>query len=213
MSLNGAIFSPDGTPVLVAGEKLFLNQGGVMLEYESGNGYPGQGNNFYSQKGTLFLTNRRVIYVSVPQMDFFQNLNVPLDCLKEGKFQQPWLQSNYYEATVQPIPNGGLTLPGRAKFSFKEGGGFEFSSMFMQLRSRLTGDTLPHEESLPMYTPVANAAPSGSASASNAAPVFPVPLPPAFSERGAEGAHPGTAGGAGGAEGRVGEGEQPPAYP
>ncbi|KAI8908716.1 hypothetical protein DFJ77DRAFT_513323 [Powellomyces hirtus] len=181
MSLNGAILNPDGTPVLIVGEKLFLNQGGVLMEYESGNGYPGQGNNFYSQKGHLFLTNRRVIYVSHPPMDYFRNLNVPLENLKGGTLQQPWFQANCYQATVQPVPNGGLTLQGQVKFSFKEGGGFEFSSMFMQLRSRVTGDTLPHEEPLPLYSPTDSSS-SAAPPRAGTAPVFPMPLPPAFSE-------------------------------
>ncbi|TPX63983.1 hypothetical protein SpCBS45565_g06225 [Spizellomyces sp. 'palustris'] len=190
MSLNGAQLDAENKPILVSGEKIFLNQDGVRLEYESGNGYPGQGNNFYSQKGTLFLTNRRVIYVARPHMDFFRNLNVPLTNLRNGKLIQPWFDANRYEATVEPVPNGGLNLVGQVKFTFKEGGGFEFSSMSMQLRSRLTGETLPHEEALPLYTQedTSSSSGAGAASSSSSAPApvaLPIPLPPSFSEPGA----------------------------
>ncbi|KAJ3147799.1 hypothetical protein HDU89_005158 [Geranomyces variabilis] len=184
MSLNGAIVNQDGTPVLVAGEKLFLNQPGVLMEYESGNGYPGQGNNFYSPRGTLFLTNRRVIYLAEDQRSYCRSLMFPLQNLTGGTLTQPWFTANTYTATVQPVPNGGLSMEGTVKFSFKSGGGFEFSSMFMQLRSRQGDDPGVGEEALPLYEPTDSAEVGAGSSASVAGgarmAAFPVPLPPAY---------------------------------
>ena len=82
MSLNGAQLTPSKTPILVQGEKLFLTQSGVRMDYESGEGYPGQGNNYFIQSGTLFLTNIRVVYVHHGDNMFLGNLNVPLENLK-----------------------------------------------------------------------------------------------------------------------------------
>ncbi|KAJ3156158.1 hypothetical protein HDU86_004126 [Geranomyces michiganensis] len=190
MSLNGAIVNQDGTPVLVAGEKLFLNQPGVLMEYSSGNGYPGQGNNFYSPRGSLHLTNRRVIYITEDQHAFCRNLSCPLPNLTGGTLAQPWFQANTYTATVRPVPNGGLSMEGTVKFSFKQGGGFEFSSMFMQLRSREGDAPVGGEEPLPLYSPTdaggEGSGPSESSSSSAGGvrlAAFPMPLPPAWSER------------------------------
>ncbi|KAI9091842.1 hypothetical protein DFS34DRAFT_653300 [Phlyctochytrium arcticum] len=191
MALNGAQLDQDGSPIFITGEKAFLNQSGVALEYESGNGYPGSGQNFYVQKGTLYLTNRRVIYIANIKLDFFKNMNVPLENLKQGQLYQPWFDSNRYEATVEPVPNGGLSAVGHLKLTFKSGGGFEFSSMFMQLRSRLTGETLPHEEALPLYSsdgPSSDAASSSGPSRGggpSSQTALPIPLPPSFSTPGA----------------------------
>jgi hypothetical protein len=82
MSLNGAQLDRDRRPILIQGEKLFLTQSGVRMDYESGEGYPGQGNNYFIQDGTLFLTNIRVIYVPKEGSLFLENLNVPLENLK-----------------------------------------------------------------------------------------------------------------------------------
>ncbi|GES86739.1 WW domain binding protein-2 [Rhizophagus clarus] len=75
----------------------------------------------------------------------------------EGKFQQPWFGANYYQAVVTPVLNGGLPAPGQLKVTFKEGGGFKFSTVYKNLMLRLFENegTAPveHTEPLPMYTP------------------------------------------------------------
>ena len=100
------------------------------------------------------------------------------------------------------MPNGGLAIPGTVKWGFKEGGGFEFASVFLQLRGRLaTGAAGPNsvrgqeEEALPLYTPEAPS-PTGNA-AQQTQPalihVVPIPIPtvapPEYSQP-SEDAHP-----------------------
>ncbi len=150
MSLNGAVLDEDNKPNLAQGEKLFFVQDDVDLEYESGTGYPGQGHNYHCTKGCLYLSNIRVIYVPVGYQ-FFKNLNIPLPNLKHGKLIQPWWDANRYEGIVEPVPNGGLRLEGSLKFIFRSGGGFEFSSIFLQLRARISDSDAIHEEPLPLY--------------------------------------------------------------
>ncbi|RKO85481.1 hypothetical protein BDK51DRAFT_32465 [Blyttiomyces helicus] len=186
MSLNGAVLlSPDNSPALIQGEKSFLVQAGVRMEFDSANPYPGRQGYSFTAVGTLHLTNIRVIYVPRILQETMKNINIPLENLRDGKLYQPWFDANRYEANVIPVPNGGLSQPGRIKWAFKEGGGFEFSSIFMQLRSRITGESLPQEEPLPLYDP-SNAPPPANAgsSSSTPTPALPFPLPPAFSESG-----------------------------
>lgn len=152
MSLNGAVLNSEEKPILVQGEKLFLVQDKVELQYESGSGYPGEGHNYYCQNGILYLSNIRIIYVPIGYK-FFKNLNIPLENLKQGKLIQPWWDANRYEGLVQPVPNGGLRLEGTAKFIFRSGGGFEFSSVFLQLRARISDNDAIQEEALPLYEP------------------------------------------------------------
>ena len=149
MALNGAILSL-GAPVLVTHEKLFYEQDNVDLEYESGQGYPGQGHHYFCQAGKLYLTNIRIVYVAHGDYTFFKNMNIPLMNLSNGEFIQPWWDANRYQGSVEPIVNGGLNITGNLKLIFKSGGGFEFSSIFLQLRARIS-DSDPFEESLPLY--------------------------------------------------------------
>ncbi|KAI8813144.1 hypothetical protein BJ742DRAFT_660842, partial [Cladochytrium replicatum] len=139
MSINGAMLNADGSPILISGEKLFYSTTGVRLELESGSGYPGSSNNLSLnfKTGSIVVTNLRIIYVPLAPMPSFKNLNIPLEHLRGGKLVQPWFDANRYEATVLPVPFGGLNEQAQVKFSFKDGGGFEFSSIYEQLRSRL----------------------------------------------------------------------------
>ncbi len=107
-----------------------------------------------------------------------------------GQLVQPWFDANRYEATVTPVPNGGLAIPGTVKWGFKEGGGFEFASVYLQLRGRVaTGAAGPsgvrgeEEEALPLYTPEAPSpiTPQQSQQRSATVParihVVPIPIP------------------------------------
>lgn len=127
---------------------------------------------------------------------------------RNGTLVQPWFDANRYEANVTPVPNGGLAIPGTVKWGFKEGGGFEFASVFLQLRGRIaTGAAGPNsvrcqeEEALPLYTPEAPS-PTGTTAQptqqrSGTGPVrmhvVPIPIPteapPEYSQP-SEGAHP-----------------------
>ncbi|KAJ3330204.1 hypothetical protein HDU76_006221 [Blyttiomyces sp. JEL0837] len=166
MSLNAATFDAASNPILIPGEKVFNRQGAVQMEYVSGSGYPGEGFNAASQNGMLYLTNRRIIYVPSPLQIRFASLTIPLPNLIEGKLVQPWFAANRYEGKCIPVPNGGLTIAGQVRWIFKEGGAFEFSSIFAQLRSRLA-DEHEEEERLPTYVPPAADQPVVSASTSS----------------------------------------------
>ncbi|RIA93506.1 hypothetical protein C1645_762169 [Glomus cerebriforme] len=157
MALNWAMIGSDGkSPVPLPGEKILLEQGKVSLVLDMGGGYPGNAGTLKADGG-IYLTNQRVIFISRPLLDHFKSLSIPLLNLKEGKLQQPWFGANYYQAIVTPVPNGGLPAPGQLKITFKEGGGFEFSTVYKELMLRLFENegTAPveHTEPLPIYTP------------------------------------------------------------
>jgi len=157
MALNWAMIASDGkSPVPLPGEKIFLEQDKVSLVLDMGGGYPGNAGTFKADGG-IFLTNQRVIFISRPSLEHFKSLSIPLLNLKEGKLQQPWFGANYYQAVVTPVLSGGLPAPGQLKVTFKEGGGFEFSTVYKDLMLRLFENegTVPveHTEPLPMYTP------------------------------------------------------------
>ncbi len=170
MSLNGAELLISGSsgetpsPVLVQGEKLFIEQVGVSMDYSSGNGYPGQGNSYFIQTGSMFLTNIRVIYIAKPVQNIpptvfsFTNLNMPLHNVQDPQLAQPWFSCNRIDAIIIPVPNGGLTMNGKAKFHFNEGGAFEFLSTLkhLQMRLEMANSGQPLEDQLPLYADIPN---------------------------------------------------------
>ncbi|KAI8846094.1 hypothetical protein BC829DRAFT_399222 [Chytridium lagenaria] len=193
-TINDTIFDILKTwePVLIQGERTFFTQDGVMMDYLSGNGYPGQGHHYYCVKGKLYLTNRRVIYVPPKPQAFFDTLTVPLPNLQEGKLVQPWFGANRYEGVCVPVPNGGLPVAGTVTWTFKEGGAFEFSTFHRQLTSRIEG-TAPYQQSEDDFLPAYAAPPSdppisaydpigpppGNPTEQSSIPIFAASIPPA----------------------------------
>ncbi|KAG9295478.1 hypothetical protein G9A89_013507 [Geosiphon pyriformis] len=162
------MITEDGkNPVPLPGEQIFTSIKKVSLNLVMGAGYPGDGA-VYKADGNIFITNHRVIFISRPSLDHFKSLSIPLMNIREGSFQQPWFGANYYKCIVIPVPDGGMSSPGELKFIFKEGGGFEFTSVYSQLINRLAeleGSTPPETlEQLPQYTPREDHLVSSSAS-------------------------------------------------
>ncbi|KAL1917596.1 uncharacterized protein VTP21DRAFT_3989 [Calcarisporiella thermophila] len=158
MALNWAMLREDRTPVLLPQEKMFIHQGGVRLTLDcTGRGYPGNSGGVYcSSNGTVFLSNRRIVYICANPQPHFQSLSVPLRHLSQAKLNQPWLGPNNVTAVVQPVREGGLELPGVLKLVFNESGAFDFYCVFRELLERLAeneSEAPPdHFEPLPVYT-------------------------------------------------------------
>ncbi|KAI9208863.1 uncharacterized protein BJ171DRAFT_577210 [Polychytrium aggregatum] len=151
MSVDGAILSSDSTPNTVPGEKFYFSQDKVSFSYLSGNGYPGSGDCFMSPSGKVYVSNVRVVYVANPSQPNFHSFSAPLHNIRNGKLQQPWLGANFYEAHAYPVPLSNLRKPGVVKFTFQNGGAFEFSTIFKELSARIPEGVNPLEESLPEY--------------------------------------------------------------
>jgi len=94
---------------------------------------------FYAKSGILYLTNMRIIYITTPSLNHFKSFEIPLQNLRNGNLIQPWLGANYYSATLIPVENAGLRENGNLKLHFKDGGAFEFSSIYNQCLSRIAG--------------------------------------------------------------------------
>lgn len=125
-------------------------------------------------------------------------LTAPHTSLHDSRITQPWFGPNAWTVALQPTPGGGIppNLPGvLARFTFKEGGVFEWHARYCELRERLAqmrenrsgGDAtaqggeaeVEHLEQLPAYEAVdtrrrrADSAQSGAQAQQRA----PVPRP------------------------------------
>ncbi|KAJ4371571.1 hypothetical protein N0V83_004790 [Neocucurbitaria cava] len=97
----------------------------------------------YSQQcksGVVYLTNRRMIYLPVTPTPAFQSFAVPILNVTDSRVTAPWFGANKWEAIIQPVQGGGIP-PQHAELDlvmeFKEGGAFDFASIFERLKERL----------------------------------------------------------------------------
>ncbi|CAN9131113.1 unnamed protein product [Alternaria sp. RS040] len=97
----------------------------------------------YSQQcksGVVYLTNRRIIYLPVTPTPQLQSFAVPILNVTDSRVTAPWFGANKWEAIIQPVQGGGIP-PQHAELDlvmeFKEGGAFDFASIFERLKERL----------------------------------------------------------------------------
>ncbi|KAI8048998.1 hypothetical protein BDF22DRAFT_623418 [Syncephalis plumigaleata] len=141
MSINQVALSTDGNaPVLLPNEKVFFEKSSVRLELTYGNGYPGSSGCYTAASGHVYLSNQRIIYLPRPSLVGFHSLAMPLLNINQGKLTQPWFNANYYSCIVEPVYQGGLPAPSHVKLYFTEGGAFEFTTIYRQLRERMQGN-------------------------------------------------------------------------
>ncbi|KAG2174905.1 hypothetical protein INT43_005967 [Umbelopsis isabellina] len=125
MSINWTMVAQDGlSPVPLPAEKIFFKQSSIKFELDcNANGYPGNsGGAWQDANGTVFLSNQRIIYLPQRPTDTLKSFHVPLQSMKNCRYEQPWFAANYISGQVLPVPGGGLSQPGQVKLTFKEGG-------------------------------------------------------------------------------------------
>ncbi|KAG2190338.1 hypothetical protein INT46_006673 [Mucor plumbeus] len=109
---------------------------------------------FESSKGTVILSNQRVIYLAeTSNAPDFKNLNIPIRNFKNWKLEQPWFGANFVSGVVIPVQGGGLTRNSNLKITFTEGGAIEFTTILRNLLERIgESNEIPREyEPLPAY--------------------------------------------------------------
>lgn len=94
-----------------------------------------------SPSGRVYLTNRRIIFLpdkSTPQL---QSFAAPILSLHDSHVTAPWFGPNVWAALLQPTQGGGIPIPPggvvELKFTFKEGGAFDFHTGYERIRERL----------------------------------------------------------------------------
>ncbi|KAJ4295299.1 hypothetical protein N0V90_007310 [Kalmusia sp. IMI 367209] len=106
----------------------------------SGRNHPSQAYSQQCKSGVIYLTNRRMIYLPVSPTPDFQSFAVPILNVSDSRVTAPWFGANKWEAMIQPVYGGGIP-PEHSELElvmeFKEGGAFDFATIFDRLRERL----------------------------------------------------------------------------
>jgi hypothetical protein len=81
-----------------------------------------------------------MIYLPVTPTPTLQSFAVPILNVTDSRVTAPWFGANKWEAIIQPVAGGGIP-PQHDQLDlvmeFKEGGAFDFSSIFERLKERL----------------------------------------------------------------------------
>lgn len=81
-----------------------------------------------------------MIYLPVTPTPALQSFAVPILNVADSRVTAPWFGANKWEAIIQPVQGGGIP-PQHSELElvmeFKEGGAFDFASIFERLKERL----------------------------------------------------------------------------
>lgn len=142
MSINWVMLAEAGGYTPLPGEQtLYVSPPRTTLSVQSpSHRCPGQAYSMQCKSGSVYLTNRRIIYLPSTPTPALQSFAVPILNVQDSRVTAPWFGANKWEAVIQPVVGGGI--PAQHAFlemvmEFKEGGAFDFSTTFERLKERL----------------------------------------------------------------------------
>ncbi|KAG9724702.1 hypothetical protein KCU61_g5960, partial [Aureobasidium melanogenum] len=144
MSVNWVMLEPSSaqpfTP-LPHEQTLYKSPARTTFSLQSLNKFPGKEPVHYSASaGTLYLTNRRLVYLPSTPTPQLQSFAAPLLNTHDSHVAAPWIGPNVWTALVQPVQGGGIPAHVPAlelKFAFKDGGAYDFHSGYERVKERL----------------------------------------------------------------------------
>ncbi|KAL3818760.1 hypothetical protein ACJIZ3_004665 [Penstemon smallii] len=133
MALNPQLF-PNGMPVPFVHELFVLARDGVEFEIDK---IPGTQGGNVKAKGTVYLSNIRMVFVASKPVGNFIGFDMPLLYVHGEKFNQPIFFCNNIAGLVDPVvpdnENRALYSTHSFKILFKEGGCGTFIPLFFNL--------------------------------------------------------------------------------
>jgi hypothetical protein len=135
MALNPQLF-PNGMPVPFLNEMFVLARDGVEFEIDK---VPGNHGGHVKAKGTIYLSNIRMVFVASKPVGEFVAFDMPLLFVHGEKFNQPIFFCNNIAGQVEPVvpenQPAALFSTHSFKILFKEGGCGTFVPLFFNLIS------------------------------------------------------------------------------
>ncbi|GAM83899.1 hypothetical protein ANO11243_018890 [Dothideomycetidae sp. 11243] len=92
-----------------------------------------------ASSGTLYLTTKRIIYLPATPSPLLQSFASPLLNLQDSHVTAPWIGPNVWTALARPVQGGNLQHHPAVeiKFTFRDGGAYDFQSRYERVRERL----------------------------------------------------------------------------
>jgi len=120
---------------------LFTSPPRTQLQISTPNTFPAAQPLFIkSDAGIAYITTQRIVYLpTIPTPDL-QSFSSPILNLNDTFVRAPFFGANYWIALCKPVPGGGIPSHHSAfelRFTFREGGAFDFHTIFEQIKERL----------------------------------------------------------------------------
>ncbi|CZR57033.1 uncharacterized protein PAC_06922 [Phialocephala subalpina] len=120
---------------------LYTSPPRVSLQLSTSNTFPGaQPLSIKSDTGVVYITNQRIVYLPAVPTPELLSFSSPVLSLQDTFVRAPFFGANYWVALCKPVPGGGIPPTHSAvelKFTFREGGAFDYSNIFEQIKERL----------------------------------------------------------------------------
>lgn len=149
---------------------LYTSPQRTSLQISTPNPFPGsQPFAAKSDAGIVYVTNQRIVYLPTSPTPDLQSFSSPILNLQDTYVRAPFFGANYWTGLCKPVPEGGIPATHGSvelRLTFKEGGAFDFHTIFEQIKERVhdayiaareTGQQGPaaladvHLEQLPAY--------------------------------------------------------------
>jgi len=142
MSINWVMLSDtEGFTPLPGEQRLYTSPPRTTLSLQTLNKFPGkQPYTISSSGGCVHLTNRRIVYLPSTPSTSLQSFAAPILNLHDTHVTAPFFGPNVWSAIVQPVPGGNIPPEHAAlelKMTFKDGGAFDFHSLYERIKERL----------------------------------------------------------------------------
>ncbi|XP_058092731.1 UPF0664 stress-induced protein C29B12.11c [Magnolia sinica] len=158
MAVNPQLFA-NGMPVPFVNEMFVLSRDGVELNVDK---IPGANGGNVNVKGTIYLSNIRMVFVANKPVGSFVAFDMPLLYVHGEKFNQPIFFCNNISGLVEPVvpedQHRALYSTHSFKILFKEGGCGTFVPLFFNLiasvRQYNQHSSYPLPDALPRVDPL-----------------------------------------------------------
>ncbi|KAJ5042901.1 uncharacterized protein L3040_004292 [Drepanopeziza brunnea f. sp. 'multigermtubi'] len=143
MSINWVMTNPaEPGFVKLPNERVFYTSPPrTSLQLSSSSTFPGSDPfSAKSDSGILYLTNQRIVYLPSAPTPELKSFSTPILNLQDSYVRAPFFGANYWVALCKPVAGGNIPPTHAAvelRFTFKDGGAFDFHTMFEQIKERL----------------------------------------------------------------------------
>ncbi|XP_055507690.1 WW domain-binding protein 2-like isoform X2 [Leucoraja erinacea] len=132
----------NGKPVLDNQESILMSFKDVQLSIHDMNKIPELMKN--KRKGEVFLTQRRVIFLSKDQSKPLKSFSLPFQLIEGFTVEQGLFSSNYIKGRITAQPEGGWEGQATFRLTFYSGGAVDFAKTVVQVANPASRNVAPY---------------------------------------------------------------------
>lgn len=120
---------------------LFTSQPRTSLQISTPSTFPGsQPFSVKSDDGVVYITNQRLVYLPTYPIPELRSFSCPILNTQDTHVRAPFFGANYWTGICKAVSGGGIPPANpivEIRLTFREGGAFDFHTVFEQVKERL----------------------------------------------------------------------------